>query len=182
MLRFNTFFKFIWQSCFHVWPLLMSFRHIWHICQKNKDVGDVMVQKQYVFYKGTVKLFFVELQHRNLTAKNWLSIFYSFVTAHCKQINFRWLFCLFRDSRTVGKWTCLVMKMLKSCKSDTYWLTLLVAGYRICVLVVCHEEEGFIQKRRRRSYCCLGHRTYLFLCCVAPGWYEESGNCTRMMI
>ena len=64
----------------------MSFRHIWHICQKNKDVGDVMVQKKYVFYKGTVKLFFVELQHRNLTAKNWLYIFYSFVTAHCKKL------------------------------------------------------------------------------------------------
>ena len=52
---------------------------------KNKDFGGAIVQKQYVFLRGTVKLYFEELGHRNLSAKNWLSSLYSFVTAHAKK-------------------------------------------------------------------------------------------------
>ena len=32
-----------------------------------------------------MKLYFEELGHRNLSAKNWLSSLYSFVTAHAKK-------------------------------------------------------------------------------------------------
>ena len=64
---------------------------------KNKYFVDVIVQKQFVFKEySTVELYFEEIQYRNLTAKNWLSILYSLVTAQGWNIhssfNFRWLF------------------------------------------------------------------------------------------
>ena len=49
---------------------------------KNKYFVDVIVQKQFVFKEySTAELYFEEIQHRNLTAKNWLSVLYSLVTA-----------------------------------------------------------------------------------------------------
>ena len=63
----------------HLALCLWAFFAHWQKVQ-NKDFRGAIVQKQYVL-RGSVKLCFEE--HRNLTAKNWLCILYSFVTAQC---------------------------------------------------------------------------------------------------